>query len=224
MLKETGYKEKIEMLAPWFEEIIDDIKKDLKNEHLKIDRPFCKKYFLGKGPAHITVPEMKEAYQADISSGNVGLGEFIATRWLLKNTDVYSLFEEKLSGITGDFEQLEELPQEVSVALMRTSTKQFGAKKTYLFAVFNSVVFPPSVYAELKEMAEKETHLVREEQKVQRSAESLEALQQKHEREIAALTDRYEKKLGGLQKKYLQDMEALKKQISTLHKKLNTCG
>ena len=48
MLKETGYQEKIEIVAPWLDEIVETVKKDLKNEHLKVDKAFCKKYFLGK--------------------------------------------------------------------------------------------------------------------------------------------------------------------------------
>ncbi|HEY4831138.1 MAG TPA: hypothetical protein VIH61_01055, partial [Waddliaceae bacterium] len=136
MLKETGYQEKIEMLFPWLEEIIEVLKKDLKSEHLKIDKPFCKKYFLGKNPAQVQVKEMAEAYRTDIACGNVGLGEFIATRWLLKNSDVYGYFEEKLRAITSDFEQLEELPQDLSLSIVKAATLQFGAKKTYLFSVF----------------------------------------------------------------------------------------
>lgn len=211
MLKETGYQEKIEMLAPWLEEIIDTVKKDLKSEHLKVDRPFCKKYFLGKNPAQIQLKEMVQAYRVDIASGNVGLGELIATRWLLKHTDIYAFFEEKIRPITQDFEQLMELPQEISLLLLQGAVQQFGAKKTYLFSVFNSVVFPPDLYASLRELAAKD---VRQEEGVSN------ALEQREKRELAALVDRYEKKLNGMQKKYLQDVASLKKQISTLQKKL----
>jgi hypothetical protein len=220
MLKEMGYQEKIEILAPWLEEIIEVVKKDLKNEHLKIDRQFCKKHFFGKQPSHLQAKEMAAAYRSDIAGGNVGLGEFIATRWLLKNTDIYGYFEEKIKGITVDFETLEQLPHELSVSLMNAAVKIFGAKRTYLFSVFNSVVFPASVYNELKEMAIKETDFLKEEEAERRGKETLEGMQLRHSREMAALTDKYEKKLSGLQKKYLQDTESLKKQLSSLQKKL----
>lgn len=221
MLKETGYQEKIEMLAPWLEEIVDAVKKDLKNEHLKVDRSFCKKYFLGKNPVQVPINEMAEAYRIDIASGNAGLGEFIATRWLLKNTDIYCYFEERIRAISSDFEALEELSEEVSLSLMQTSVKQFGAKKTYLFSVFNSVVFPPKIYAQLKEMAEVETAHTRAEEEVKKTAETCEMQEIRHKRETAALIDRYEKKLSGMQAKYLKDTASLKKQISTLQKKLD---
>jgi hypothetical protein len=221
MLKETGYQEKIELLAFWLEEIVDIIKKDLKAEHLRVDKTFCKKYFFGKNPSHISAKEMAVAYQSDIAAGNVGLAEFIATRWLLRNTDIYGYFETKIKAITPDFEALEELPQELSISLVNESIAQFGAKKTYLFSVFNSVVFSPSLYAQLKAWAEKETEERRCAHAAEEKAESLEAMQQKHSREMAALSDRYEKKLSGMQKKYLQDTEALKKQIRALQKKLD---
>lgn len=220
MLRETGYQEKIEMLFPWMEEIFEAVKKDLKNDHLKADRQFCKKYLLGKNPAHVTIQEMIEAYRADIANGNVSLGEFIATRWLLKNTDIYGYFEEKLKAVRDDFETLDALPQDLSDTLMQSSVQLFGAKKTYLFSVFNSVVFPAPTYARLREMAQNETQVTAQENSVQRTTESLETLQVRHNREIAALSDRYEKKINGMQKKYLADVEALKKQIASLQKKL----
>src|SRR4051794_29125719 len=109
MLKDTGYQEKFVMLKTWIPEIVEGVKKDLKNEHLKIDKAFCKRYFLGKSLMQIQTPEMAVAYEKDIADGNAGLGEFIATRWLLKNTDVYGYFEMKLKSLTSDFEALEEL-------------------------------------------------------------------------------------------------------------------
>lgn len=220
MLKETGYQEKIEMLTPWMDEIVESIKKDLKQDHLKADRQFCKKYFLGKNPAQVTTPEMAAAYRADILAGNVALGEFIATRWLLKNTDIYGYFEEALKKVTRDFELLSELPLELSQTLMQSSVKQYGAKKTYLFAVFNSVVFPQAVYVKLKELAQAQASEEGALQSAQHAEQSLIATQAKYEQQIAALTDKYEKKLSGLQRKYVTDTEALKKQIATLQKKL----
>ena len=123
--------------------------------------------------------------------------------------------------MTPDFEALEELSQEVSHSLVQTSVKHFGAKKTYLFSVFNSVVFPAVVYAQLKEMAMVESKATHEEQEAKKTLESCELMEQRHNREMSALTDKFEKKLIGMQKKYLQDVAILKKQISTLQKKLN---
>lgn len=220
MLKETGYQEKFEILRLWLVDIVEAVKKDLKNEHLKIDREFCKRYFMGKNIAQISVQELAEAYHLDIKAGNVGLGEFIASRWLLKNTDLYGFFEEKLRSVHPEFEQIDELNDTFSLELMQESTKRFGGTRTYLFAVLNSVVFPQAIYDELRRMAEKETSAARKSIEEKESAETLKESQKRYEREIAALTDRYEKKISGFQKKYLQDMEMMKKQISQLQKKL----
>jgi hypothetical protein len=220
MLKETGYQEKFLMLAPWMMEIVDVVKKDLRNEHLKIDRNFCKRYFLGKNLNQIELSEMCDAYQKDIAEGNVGLGEFIATRWLLKNGDIYGYFESSLKSITTDFEKLDVLPTDVSTALCEKSVKDFGAVRTYLFSVFNSVVFPSTVYEKLRERALKENKTVSEQAEKEHEIASLESLQKRHAREVASMQDRYEKKLNGMQKKYHSDVDALKKQIQTLKLKL----
>ncbi len=221
MIKESGYQEKIEMAAPWLDEVIELIKKDLKNEHLKIDRDFCKRYFLGKGPNMVTITEMVPAYQKDIADGNSGLGEFIASRWILKNTDVYGFFEQELKKLNPDFDTLPDLDESLARTLMKDSIKRFGAVRTYLFCLFNSVVFSDALYKELRKKAlDHSTHL-KEEREKEQVERSLEAMQKRHARELAALNDRHDKKLSGMQKKYLNDTEVLKKQIKTLQVKLS---
>lgn len=222
MLKETGYQEKFELLRPWLVEIIEAVKKDLKNEHLKIDKEFCRRYFLGKNFVHVPLHEMADAYYRDILDGNVGLGEFIATRWLLKHTDIYGFFEQTLKTISDDFDELEELSDEQARPLLEGSIKEFGVVQTYLFSVLNSVVFPGKYYEDLRTRAIEETEKAKEEAEAEQVAESLEAMQKRHHRELSAMSDRYEKKLSGLQRKYLRDMEILKKQVSRLQKKLSS--
>lgn len=222
MLKDTGYQEKIEMLHPWLEEIIEVVKRDLKNEHLKIDRAFCRKYFFGKVPQVLTAKEMTEPYAKDIREGNVGLGEFIASRWLLKNTDIYGFFEENLRKVNPDFESIEKLSNETSLCLMQAAIKEFGPKKTYIFAVFNSVVFDDTVYEELKNLADNQTKEETVQKQQIEEEKNLSTLKKKHERELTALRERFEKKLQGMEKKYLHDTAALKKQINRLEK--NECG
>lgn len=221
MLKETGYQEKIVMLKPWLVEIIDVVKKDLRNEHLKMDKSFCRRHFLGKNPAQIHAIELAPAYEKEIAEGNISLGEFISTRWLLKNTDVYGYFENKLKVVSEDFEKLDELPLDLSQTLVDESVKQFGAKRTYLFSVLNSVVFPKTIYEKLEKQAKDETKK-QEEQKAQAEENyTLESLKKRYEREFANLKDRYEKKFNGLEKKYIHDTETLKKQIAALQRKLS---
>ncbi len=222
MLKETGYEEKVELLKPWLPSIIEVVKKDLRNEHLKIDKEFCRRYFLGKNFTNVSIEEMAEAYYADIRGGNVGLGEFITSRWLIKNTDIYGFFEEKLNSITEDFDQIETLNEEQALPLLSGSVKEFGSIKTYIFSVLNSVVFPEALYSDLRNQAVEETERVEAEVEEALVAESLETMQKRHTREMDAMADRYEKKLSGLQRKYLRDMEVLKKQVSKLQKKLSS--
>jgi hypothetical protein len=220
MLKETGYQEKIEMLKGWLPEIIEIVKKDLRNEHLKSDKAFCRRYFLGKNPAQVQADELAPAYAEEIASGNTGLGEFISTRWLLKNTDIYGFFEARIKTLTADFETLETLPYDFSNSLLEEAVKQFGPKRTYLFSVLNSVVFPKELYQKLQALAQEETRMMAEAILKHEEAMTLEAMQKRHERELVALRDRFEKKFSGLERKYLNDVQALKKQIQILQKKL----
>lgn len=220
MLKNTGYQEKIEILKPWLSEIVDVVKKDLKSEHLKIDKGFCKKYFLGKNPLQLNAADLAPAYIQDISEGNVGLAEFIATRWLLKNTDLYGFFEERLKSITPDFEAIDELPEQTSRLLLEEALRQFDATRIYIFSVFNSVVFPKSTYDFLEDLAKKKTTQRKFEERLQEDTETLEGMKKRHMRELNAINDRFEKKMSGLQKKYIQDTENLKKQIALLHRKI----
>jgi hypothetical protein len=220
MLKNTGYQEKFVLLKPWIVDVIEVVKKDLRNEHLKIDRDFCKRYFLGKNPFNLTTEEMAHAYATDIEAGNVGLGEFIATRWLLKNADIYGFFEEILKKIDENFENLDVLSQSQTEGILSKALKQFGSTRTYLFSVLNSVVFPKEIYDELRVQAEQETRDNQRQEEQIESAQSLENIKKRHAREMAALKDRFEKKLNGMQKKYLHDVEKLKKQIQLLESRI----
>ena len=221
MYKEATYQEKFSLLKQWMPSIIEKVKKDLKNEHLNIDRAFCKKYFMGKNIQQLKNDEIAQAYIQDIGEGNVGLGEFIASRWLLKNTDLYGFFEEKLKQVNPDFDQLEELSLSQSQEIMQAALAQFGATRTYIFSLLNSVVFIQQVYDELRLLAENENGRQLAVEAENEIVHSIEQLRKRYEREIASLTDRYEKKLSGLQKKYNTDTETLKKQIAVLQRKLS---
>lgn len=221
MLKETGYQEKIEWVKPWLPQIIEQIKRELKQEHLRIDREFCRRYFLGKGANSVTVAQMADAYAIDIAAGNIGLGEFIATRWLVKNTDIYNFFEEKLKSVTPDFEQLEELELSLSQALKDGAIAAFGAVRTYLFVVLNSVVFPEEVLSSLRKLAEEETTSKHRKEEKERIEKSIESMQKRHDRELRTLLEKHESRLAGLQKMYFKDTEMLKEQIRRFQKKLD---
>ena len=224
MYKQATYKQKFAALNEWIPHIIDSVKKDLKNEHLKKDYLFAKKYFASKNINKLTSDELVEAYkQAIAESDEAGeaIAEYISSRWIMKNTDVYNLFEMELSQINPNFSDIEELSNEHADQLIDASISEHGALNTYLFAVLNSVVLPKGHFDALQKRAQAE--LEEEVAQLQDSQEkvSMEKMQISFEQEIARLTDKYEKKLSGLQKKYHLDVDALKKQNAQLQRKLH---
>lgn len=223
MYKTATYKEKLQDVKEWIPYMIDSIKKDLRNDHLKGDMPFVKKYLASKNIHKVTTEELAEAYEKAIRTEENGenLAEFISSRWLLKNSELYHFFEKELSQINPDFSNLDEIAPQQAEKLIESSNREYGPLQTYLFSVLNSVVFPKEIFEKLKGEAkhhqEKQLH-----DAVQlKDQESFENMRKEFEREMARLEDKYEKKLTGLQKKYLIDVEGLKKQIASLQKKLN---
>ncbi len=149
-------QEKIILLRPWLLLIIKRIKKNLQEEHLAKDALFCSKYFGDRAWHLITLPQMVWAYTQEIEAGNCALAEFIGNRWVLKNEEMYRFFERKLQVLTSDFEQLSTLDEDFSRKLMEESVKEFGAVRTYIFVIFNSVVFPDTILSTLRSYAERE--------------------------------------------------------------------
>lgn len=223
MLKDATYKEKFARLNPWLPVIIEVIKKDLRNEHLKKDWMFVKYYFPGKNVNKLTSEELVQAYKHSLESGEKieELGEFLTNRWLLKNTDLYSFFEEELSRINPNFQELEILDSKTASSLMENAVKHFGALNTYIFSVLNSVVFPDETFNILEKRAEEESKKCAAEAKILQEKQSIDEMKRDYEQQIARLTDKYEKKLIGFQKKYHNDIDMLKKQVSGLQRKLN---
>jgi hypothetical protein len=223
MLKETSYKEKFSILKDWLPTIFETVKKDLRNEHLRQDPNFIKRYFTNKNSSKLTNEELLEGYTTAIQSDERAeeISEYIFNRWLIKNSEIYNFFEETLTQLCPNFTELEELDTGTSIDIMEDAIKKFGAQKTYLFSIINSVVFPHNVYDQLRHRAKE--CAIQEEVDTQKKAEwvSLASVQQNYELQLNRLTSKYEQKLLGLQKKYFQDVSSLKKQISILQRKLN---
>lgn len=222
MLKDTTYKQKFLLLKPWMPLIVETVKKDLRNDHLKNDWQFCKKYIGSKNVNKLTMEELAAAYTNAIENEEEveQLGEFLSNRWLLRNTEIYGYFEQELSKISDDFTTLEEIDTATSQKIVSGAVEQFGAPRTYLFSVINAVVFPKEVYDQLAKTAEGEAKVKAKREMEQAENQSIEARERAYQQQIARLTDNYEKKFIGLEKKYLADVTALKKQIATLQKKL----
>lgn len=226
MYKDATFKQKFVDLEQWLPQMIESIKKDLKQDHLKKDIYFVKKFLPTTNLAKITTEEMVDAYTKAIQEEEKGeqVGEFLASRWLVKHSDVYDFFEKKLSAIAPDFTNIEEIDPSTAKALIEASTKEFGPSRTYLFSVLNSVVFPEEAYLLLRKNAALHQEEVEKTEKEALDRSSRESLERSYVTEISRLTDKYEKKLSGLQKKYITDVEQLKKQVALLQRKLHEAG
>lgn len=222
MYKNATYKEKFADLQAWIPFLVDAVKKDLRNEHLKKDFYFVKKFLSSKNIHKVSIDELSQAYQKAIQEEEQGeeLAEFITSRWLLKNSDLYEFFEKQLSQINPDFTNLEEMTPTQAQTLIDASIVEFGAPHTYLFSVLNSVVFPSENFQKLKMQAQQHQNQQEEENQKNMEQMNAEQMRKSFDREIARLTDKYEKKLAGLQKKYVVDIENLKKQLAQLQRKM----
>lgn len=217
-----SYRQKTVLLEPWMPSIMAKVKKDLRQEHLAKDRPFCNKYFPSQNIHRLQPVELAQAYSRAIAEEEQGeqIAEFVFHRWLLKHTDVYHFFEKELTAITPDFTALERLTVEQGRSIQERARGHFDAEAIYLFSVVNGVVFDASVMEELREEALKLLSKRDESQVQDDQQKSWEKKIQDSEMQIARLTDRYEKKLAGWERKYDQDIAALKKQIAQLQRQL----
>jgi len=223
MLKDTTYKQKFAMLKFWMPTIVESIKKDLKNDHLRQDIVFFKKYFPSKNVAKLTSSELAEGYSRAMAEEENAepLGEFLANRWLLKNTEIYNFFEVNLSKINPNFHEIKEIDAQKSKEIINDAIGQFGEPNTYMFSVLNAVVFPQEIYQELDHKAKESLKKEQMAAKSKEEQQSVEKVMKNYELQISRLTDKYEKKLIGFERKYHQDIEMLKKQINNLQKQLN---
>lgn len=213
-------EEKIKLLNPWKEAIIEKVKKELKQDHLSFDRAFVKEYLSGKHPLRASTEELTEAYFQAVSSGREDVWERVTTQWILKHGDIYAFFAERLEKINPRFDQIEELTEEQASFLLNEAYEKFDAVAVYIFAVMNCVAFSKERFAQMQNLARQKSKKAEEEKVHAEEQLEREALLRRHTLELQRLSDKYEKKLSGMQKKYVQDTEALKKQLSILQRKL----
>ena len=215
MLKESTIQQHYELIEEFFPAVLQTIRKDLRQDHLKKDKEFLKAHFGGKNPNKLTIEELAQGYAPVLQGGKELLWEFITERWLMKHTEIYYFFEEKLQKIQEDFTELDVMDLSFAKQLVEEAVTLFGAKNTLIFSVMNSVVFPKQVYEDLRQKA-RQVEAVPETKEIDPSEDHEARLQ----REINRIQNKYEKKMLGLQKKYDRDVAALKKQVATLQKKL----
>jgi hypothetical protein len=216
-------KEKVVALAEFHPALFHKIIRDLKNEHLKKDPVFHKKYFASAHIPKITPEEIMQGYFKAVQEEENGeaIAEHILQRWMLKEPEIYNFFEKRLSEISSDFTTLTSLEPAAEKRLIDESQEKFGALATYLFAVINSVCFSENTFLLLQTRAREELHA--REQKAHKDDETHQ--EQKSLSSMAAqlerLQDKYEKKLQALERKYFIDTDGLKKQIAKLQQRLS---
>lgn len=219
MVQDTTYQEKFAILSKWLPTIIQSIKKDIKNDHLRKDQAFHKQYMQGRPIQKMTNEELVKGYIKALESDEVGqsIAEFITNRWLLKNSDVYYYFEGMLKQINPDFTAISSIDEDFGMKMVNESSEQYGAIPSYIFCRLNEVALSDACFAKLEQMAEEEEKSAEVEEKL----ENVEQVKRKYEQLLARNADRYEKKLSSLEKKYVEDTESLKRQIANLQRKLN---
>lgn len=210
-------KNQFQTLQNWTREVLKDIKKDIKSDHLHTDPVFYRTYFGNRPQNRLTAEEIFDAYEKELIKGNDELAEFIVNRWVFKNGDLYNHFVEGLSQINPDFDQITTLTEDESERILKGAAEAFGAIPVYLFSLLNGVVFPEKVLETLRQGAEAEKAALEKQEEKNEKAESLEKIIAAHQREIARLND----KILGVQKKYSNDTAALKKQIKSLQQKID---
>ncbi len=210
---------KYHTLQPFLEEILTSIRKDIKTDYLPGSPAFCKANFGSRPINRLEGDEINVALIKELLVGNDDLSEWVVNRWVFKHGDVYTHFAEKLSSIHSDFSSIDSLSLEQSQKILAGAKESFGARAVYFFSMLNGVVFPESIFNELRVAAEKESK--EEGVKTQIASEQLELekILERHERETSRLVDKYEQKLAGVLKKYMTDTEALKAQVRALQKR-----
>lgn len=220
MIKDMPLKSKFENLQGFLGKILHDIRKDVRQEHLKQDKGFVQKYFSKKFVDKVAAEELEKAYFSElVAEGNEDLGNWIISKWILKHAEIYEYFASELVKINPKFEEITILPMDKAKAIGAKAVDQFGAEDAYIFSFLNSVAFPDEIFTVLRDEAQKQA-AVRSEPVKKEESISFEVLTERHQQEILKLTDRYEKRLQAVTKKYVQDIEGLKKQIGGLQKKL----
>lgn len=221
MIKDLSLKLKFEFLGPIFAKVLHDIRRDVKQEHLKKDRDFVQRYF---GKAHldkVSAEEIFRAYSTEIiQEGNEDLAGWVVSKWILKHAEMYEYFVSELSRVNPRFEEIQLLGMDVSKSMAAQAVDRFSLVDTYIFSVINSVAFPDEIFDHLKKQAQS-WH----EEQLNKSSSleqvSIEALVRRHNEEMLKLSDRYEKRLQAVSKKYMQDIDGLKKQLAILQKRLS---
>ncbi len=214
---EAAWTYKYSLISPWFEQILSQIKRDCKAEHLSIDPHFVRTYFAGKPVARISLDEMRAVYLQQILAGHDRLAEFIANRWIFRNMEMYKFFEKNFEEKVPNFESIEEFPAEVIEPILEEAIQQFGVEPVFCFSVLNDMMLSKDTFEKIQKQALQAAALAASsDQKIDPEQKQIEMLKA----DIAAIKDRYEKKIEELQKRHKKEAEILKQELQKLQKEL----
>ncbi len=144
---------KLAELQPFYTIIFTDVKKDLRDDHLRTDRGFFKRNFHPKALNKISVDDFIEVYSKVIEQGFEEVCEFISNRWVLRHLDIYNFFEARLKEVSDKFFEITALEPVFAKKLLDDALEQFGPVDTYIFAELNDVAFGNELMQELRKMA-----------------------------------------------------------------------
>ncbi len=157
-MKEESFQNKIQRLQPWFDRLVEEIKKDVKTDLRRqfpkvYQKHFSRMHFVKCRPQELAAPLLQEVLEGDEQ-----LGEWLATRWIVKNDKMFQFFADHLMQVNPEFDKIERLSDEQGSALMQAAIGRYGAQKTFLFSVLNSVAFSPEQFEQLAALAREESH------------------------------------------------------------------
>ena len=193
-------------------DIISVVRRDCKDEHLKLDPQFVRHHFSGMPVQKISLEQMRAVYLKQVLSGQDKLAEFIANRWLFRNMPVYKFFETSLEKIAPEFETIKELSVEQAQELISGAVEQFGPELSFCFVVLNEVALPKKAFNGLQQSA-LEALAVRQE-RGEKSEEQSDVVRLKDE--VDRLKAKHERKVLSMVKKHQQEIARLKNEIIAL--------
>ena len=217
MIAESTFKNKFTSLGLFSKEVVVDLKKEITKEMAK------KNSVLQKKLSGFSMENDKDklaniVLNLVLENGDEEVGEWLASSWVMKNSSVFKSFHKKISLISADYDKLTAFPPEKEVELKESSIDEFGAVKTFIFSVLNSVVFSKESMEEIRIRAEEEEHDRKEISLLPNC--SIEEARASFEQEKKRIIEKQEKKLQAIVKRHQVEVEGYRKQIGQLQKKL----
>lgn len=216
MVKSISYQEKVEKIGEWIPQILEEIKREIKREHLRKAPAFLQKFFGGKNINAITTEEIVDVYTALLKRSEPQFVDQICYFWQVKHPELYPFFQSKLQVISEDVAEITEIEDALACKIVEESVAQFGAVNTYLFSLFYEVALSDAIFESLRARALEETKSASAIAQQEEETRNCELLRIQHERLMTRMREKYEKKLSALEEKYHTDIGRLRRELTEL--------